>query len=171
MFKKLITYAAVAGFMASPAVAGDTMMDWGGSRTNGPAAMAYFKLPLHATKASENPTAGFALTGVAGRSGQFAPSMFDAPKVMDFRLSGYGDQTMYVGSAVAWDKNPTTLPDNQKNLFGLGTGGTILAVVVAGAAVWGIYELVDNGCSDGEIESPSTGDCVPVLGGTVGPAF
>jgi hypothetical protein len=147
MLRKLTTYAAVVALLAStsvPALAGDTMMDWGGSRTNGPAAMAYFKVPFHATEARENPYAGFALTGIAGRSGQFGPSLFDAPKVMDFRLSGYGDQTMYVAGAVAWDKNPSTLPGYQKNLFGMGTADTGLAVVAAGAAVWGIVELADS---------------------------
>ena len=151
MLRKLTTYVTVAALLASttaPALAGDTMLDWGGSRTNGPAAMAYFKPPLHATEARENLSYGFALTGVAGRSGQFAPSMFDAPKVMDFRMSGYGDTTFYVGRAVAWDKNPSTLPEYQKNLFGMGTTGTVLAVVVAGAAVWGIVELVDSDSND-----------------------
>ena len=169
MLRKLTTYAAAAALLASttaPALAGDTMLDWGGSRSNGPAAMAYFKLPLHATEARENLSYGFALTGVAGRSGQFAPSMFDAPKVMDFRMSNYGDTTMYIGGAVAWDKNPSTLPEYQKNLFGMGWPGTFLAVVVAGAAVWGIVELAgsknERTCGPDDLIVPLTGNCIPL---------
>ena len=65
------------------------MQDWGGTRTKGPAAMAYFKLPFHATKQKDNPSYSFALLGPSIQSnGHSAFNQLHAPKLIDLRFSG-----------------------------------------------------------------------------------
>ncbi len=137
-------------WQSGPVIAsGNTMQDWGGSRTKGPAAMAYFKLPFHATKQKDNPSYGFALLGPSlqstGRS-TFVP--LHAPKLVDLRFNGPQPSSLHIGRHLAWtntsvhgsdgwhnadddDKGsdiPSSMMWNTLGLVGL-VGLTVLAVV------------------------------------------
>ncbi len=142
---------ALAAQVVTPAFAGsyDFNPALGPQRTAAPAAMGYFRLPLHAgAKDSAQPRAGFMITSPQTyRVGQTF-SRIGAPGMVDIGFTGRDlstpwTATLNVSNTVAWAQNPDALPKNTHYLFESGLSWVVVGVISAGI-IGGIYALSDK---------------------------
>jgi hypothetical protein len=107
--------AAVAGTMfAGSAFASDPFNGQGWQRSRPPAAIAYFKLPLQASK-SDKVSYGLALTAPTPRRyGNVPLLMGEAPKLLDLRFNGAIPNTLRLGEQPVWSMTPAGGVDGQR---------------------------------------------------------
>ena len=150
--------ATVFTAACGPTFAFDPSVGQSWQRSRPPAAVAYFKLPLHAAKADDKVVYGLALTAPMLRSYDASPVLIaDTPKLLDLRFNGAVPDTLRVTGQVAWALNPSNQPDAQRlNLLGR-LAGLVLGVAGTAAGAYGIYALLKKKCS---AISTTTGACV-----------
>ncbi len=133
--------AAIASQTVTPALAAgaldeNTMLGW--QRNAGPAAMAYFRMPFHATRADRlQPRAGFMITPPQSYRAGTVISRANAPGIIDFGFTGRDFRspwtaTFNVSDAVAWSGNPDALPKGTRHLFESGTSWMAVGAVTVG---------------------------------------
>ena len=147
-----VTAAAVASQLTTPVLANDmfpdtTMLGW--RRTSDAAAMAYFKLPFHASKNERRqPRFGLMITTPGPYAAGTVVNHAAMPSLLDLGFSGRdfrNDWTasVTVSDTVAWASDPASLPKDTRNLFEGGTTWVVVGVLSVGIAV-GAYALADR---------------------------
>ncbi|MSO72436.1 MAG: hypothetical protein EXQ84_02345 [Rhodospirillaceae bacterium] len=137
----IVAFAAIAGQLATPAFAAGafnetTMLGW--QRTAAPAAMAYVRMPFHATRADRlQPRAGFMITAPQTYRAGTVISRASASGIIDFGFTGRDFRspwtaTFNVSNAVAWSGNPDVLPKGTHHLFERGTSWVAVGAVTIG---------------------------------------
>jgi hypothetical protein len=152
MKKRAALAAAIvmAGQSITPAFAGglfneNTMLGW--RQRMEPTAMAYVKLPFHASKADHRQfRAGVMVTTPRAYRPGFAPPRSSAPGWIDFSVTGYGlrspwTTTLNVNGTLAWADNPVLLPKNTPHFSG--TSWVLVGALSAGI-IGGVIALSDR---------------------------
>jgi hypothetical protein len=159
--RALITGAVAATVFATAsgsAFAFDPLTGQGWQPSRPPAVMAYFKLTFNAPKTEDKVAYGIALTAPTLRGYGTSPvSLADTPKLLDLRFKDAVPDTLHLTGQVAWTRDPSQLPGDQRlNLFG-GIGGFVLGLATTAAVAYGVYALVKKKCP---AISTTTGGCV-----------
>lgn len=155
--RTFVAAAVAATMFAGSAVASDPFNGQGWQRSRPPAAIAYFKLPLQASK-SDKVSYGFALTAPTPRRyGNTPLLMGEAPKLLDLRFNGALPNSLRLGEQPVWSMTPAGGVDGeQRHLVG-GLLNWGLGLALTAAAVYGVYTLLKKECP---AISTTTGGCV-----------
>lgn len=155
--RAFVAAAVAATMLAGSAFASDPFNGNGWQRSRPPAAVAYFKLPLQASK-SDKVSYGLALTAPTPRRYGNTPMLLgETPKLLDLRFNGALPNTLRLGEQPVWSMTPAGGVDGEQrhlvgSLLNLGLG-----LVLTAAAVYGVYTLVKKECP---AISTTTGGCV-----------
>jgi hypothetical protein len=148
----LTAIAVLACHGATPALAAGpndptTMQGW--QRIAEPAAMAYVRVPFHATRKDRRQArAGIMITSPRTyRAGQVF-TRTSAPGMVDFGFTGTSfsspwTATLNVSTSVAWAQDPEVLPKNTHYLSDSGLSWVVVGVISAGI-IGGVYALSDR---------------------------
>lgn len=155
--RTFVAAAVAATMFAGSAVAADPFNGQGWQRSRPPAAIAYFKLPLQASK-SDKISYGLALTAPTPRRyGNTPLLMGEAPKLLDLRFNGAVPNSLRLGEQPVWSITPAGVIDGeQRHLVG-GLLNWGLGLALTAAAVYGVYTLLKKECP---AISTTTGGCV-----------
>ena len=155
--RTFVAAAVAATMIAGSAVASDPFNGQGWQRSRPPAAIAYFKLPLQASK-SDKVSYGLALTAPTPRRYGSTPLLMgEAPKLLDLRFNGALPNSLRLGEQPVWSMTPAGGVDGeQRHLVG-GLLNWGLGLALTAAAVYGVYTLLKKECP---AISTTTGGCV-----------
>jgi len=155
--RTFVAAAVAATMFAGSAVASDPFNSQGWQRSRPPAAIAYFKLPLQASK-SDKVSYGLALTAPTPRRYGSTPLLMgEAPKLLDLRFNGAVPNSLRLGEQPVWSMTPAGGVDGeQRHLVG-GLLNWGLGLALTAAAVYGVYTLLKKECP---AISTTTGGCV-----------
>lgn len=155
--RTFVAAAVAATMFAGSAVASDPFNGQGWQRSRPPAAIAYFKLPLQASK-SDMASYGLALTAPTPRRyGNTPQLMGDAPKLLDLRFNGAIPNTLRLGEQPVWSMTPAGGVDGERRHLVGGLLNWGLGLALTAAAVYGVYTLLKKECP---AISTTTGGCV-----------
>ena len=155
--RAFVAAAVAATMFAGSAFASDAFNGQGWQRSRPPAAIAYFKLPLQASK-SDRVSYGLALTAPTPRRyGNVPLLMGDAPKLLDLRFNGAIPNTLRLGEQPVWSMTPAGGVDGQRRHLVGGLLNWGLGLALTAATVYGVYTLVKKECP---AISTATGGCV-----------
>ena len=165
--KNVTTFLAIAAMatqLAAPAFAGDittelfnssvfngtTALGW--RQTTGPAAMAYFRMPLTATTHGLAPQMGLMVAGPQAYAGGEAHLHLDGPRVLDIGITGRNlsepwradswTSALTLGNTTAWSSDGVPAGQNP-HLFDSGTSWVVVGVLTVGAVAAG-FALADR---------------------------
>lgn len=153
--KKCAVFTAVAALaceLMTPAFAASpfnetTMLGW--QQTTKPTAMAYARLPFHASATDQfQPRTGIMITSPQTYRVGGPLTRASAPGMVDLGFTGRNfaapwTATLNVSDAVAWAQDPKALPKNSHNLFESGTSWVVVGLLSVGI-IGGVYALSDR---------------------------
>ena len=158
--RTIVAAAVVVGLSSGSALSSDPFNGHGWQRSRPPAAVAYFKMPFHASKEDGKVAYGLAVTAPTPRRYSSAPVLIgDTPKLLDLRFEGALPHTLNLSEQVVWSlRGATQYGGEQRHLLGVpGLGGLVLGAALTAGAVYGLYTVVKKECP---AISTTTGGCV-----------
>lgn len=155
--RAFVAAAVAATMFVGSAFASDPFNGQGWQRSRPPAAIAYFKLPLQASR-SAAVSYGLALTAPTPRRyGNVPLLMGEAPKLLDLRFNGAIPNTLRLGEQPVWSMTPAGGVDGERRHLVGGLLNWGLGLALTAAAVYGVYTLLKKECP---AISTTTGGCV-----------
>ena len=155
--RAFVAAAVAATMFAGSAFASDPFNGNGWQRSRPPAAVAYFKLPLQASK-SDTVSYGLALTAPTPRRYRASPLLMgDTPKLLDLRFNGAIPNTLRLGEQPVWSMTSSGGMEGERRHLVGGLLNWGLGLALTAAAVYGVHTLLKKECP---AISTTTGGCV-----------